>query len=163
MRGFTTCTKAHVIAFNVQIHSYEFYNRWPAVIVHKEFTFGAELQFQFENNSNEDIHILVYHTPLEGLKSSCLTIKDCDGKNIDYKGYHFKRSPPTKKDFILLEKCKSVSSPVLNLAEAYTLPEKYTVEYTTPLVCLTSNQMASIDDKDVPKVVIKRARQQGRV
>lgn len=130
--------------------------------MHQECTFDAKLQFQFKNNSNEDIYILVYHTPLEGLKSSCLTIKDCDGKNIDYKGYRFKRPPPTKKDFILLEKCKSVSSPVLDLAEAYTLPERYTVDYTKPLVCLTSNEMASIEDEDVSKcnkrrVAIKNA------
>ena len=125
--------------------------------MHKQCIFDAKLQFQFENNSNEDIYILVYHTPLEGLKSSCLTIKDCDGKNIDYKGYRFKRCPPTKKDFILLEKYKSVSSPVLDLAEAYTLPERYTVEYTKQLVCLTSNEMASIEDKDVLKFVIRSA------
>lgn len=124
----------------------------------QEHIFGAKFRFRFYNNSNEDIHILVYHTPLEGLKSSCLTIKDCDGKNIDYKGYRFKRRPPTKKDFILLEKCKSVPSPVLDLAKAYTLPEKYTVDYTKQLVCLTSNQMASIEDKDIPKeVAIKSA------
>lgn len=146
----------------MQIHSYEFYNRWPAVIVHKQCIFDAKLQFQFENNSNEDIYILAYHTPLEGLKSSCLTIKDCDGKNIDYKGYRFKRPPPTKKDFILLQKCESVTSPVLDLAEAYTLPERYTVDYTKPLVCLTSNEMASIEDEDVSKcnkrrVAIKNA------
>ena len=104
---------------------------------------SSEIIIRFSNTSDETIYVLKYHTPLEGLKSPFLTIKNNEGTEIKYNGYCFKRCPPTKKDFILLEGKKKQECHI-NLTEAYAIPSdgEYTIEYTKPLVCLTKEEMA---------------------
>ena len=104
---------------------------------------SSKIIIRFSNTSDEARYVLKYHTPLEGLKSPFLTIKNNEGTEIEYNGYCFKRCPPSKKDFILLEG-KEEKDCHINLIEAYAIPSdgEYTIEYTKPLVCLTKEEMA---------------------
>ena len=60
---------------------------------------SSEIIIQSSNTSDEAVYVLKYHTPLEGLKSPFLAIKNNEGTEIKYNGYCFKRCPPTKKRF----------------------------------------------------------------
>ena len=104
---------------------------------------SSKILIRFSNTSDEARYVLKYHTPLEGLKSPFLAIKNNEGKEIKYNGYCFKRCPPTKKDFILFEG-KEEKDCHINLTDAYAIPSdgECTIEYTKPLVCLTKEEMA---------------------
>ena len=119
---------------------------------------SSEIVIQFVNTSDNDIYVLKYHTPLEGLKSSFLTIKKNDGKKIKYNGYRFKRCPPTKEDFILLEGKTEHNCPVINLTEAYAIPREgeYTIEYTKPLFYVTKEAMAQNNIANSKKLTIPK-------
>jgi hypothetical protein len=77
------------------------------------------LNFKLENLSNEDLWVLIWYTPLEGLKGKILRVA-CDGKEIAYEGPMMKRGHPVKSDYIHIESGKSVSKD-FDMSTAYRL------------------------------------------
>ena len=77
---------------------------------------GVEL----ENTSNENLWVLTWYTPLEGLKGKIFRVM-CDGQEIPYEGPMVKRGQPKKDDYIQLLPRKSVSARI-DLLSAYKLP-----------------------------------------
>jgi hypothetical protein len=78
------------------------------------------IKFTLENLSNEDLWVLEWYTPLEGLKGKIFTVT-CDGKEIPYEGMMMKRGQPTKDDYVHIDPGRSVSAEV-DLSKGYTLP-----------------------------------------
>jgi peptidyl-Lys metalloendopeptidase len=87
------------------------------------------VNFSIQNQSDEDIWVLSWHTPLEGIKGNILRIK-CNEQELLYEGPMVKRGMPSKNDYIHVEPRGSVSRDV-DLSKAYTLPsdEECSVEF----------------------------------
>lgn len=77
------------------------------------------IKFILENFSDENIRILTWYTPLEGLKGKIFKVT-CDGKEIPYEGRMIKRGNPTLDDYINVVPKGSVSAEV-DLSSAYNL------------------------------------------
>jgi hypothetical protein len=78
------------------------------------------INFTLENLSNENLWVLTWYTPLEGLKGKIARVI-CDGKEIPYEGPMVKRGNPEKSDYIHIPPGRSVSAE-FDLSKAYTLP-----------------------------------------
>src|SRR4051812_10196973 len=83
---------------------------------------GVNIIFEVTNTSKEEILVLKWFTPLEGLRSSCLQVK-VNGKLIPYDGIKVKRGTPTLDNFVRLATGESLREKV-NLEVAYDLPLK---------------------------------------
>jgi len=69
------------------------------------------LTFELENKGQEDVKVLKWFTPLEGLWSDCLTVSR-GGKKLPYDGRLAKRSTPTAEDYTLIKAGATVSAEV---------------------------------------------------
>jgi hypothetical protein len=78
------------------------------------------ISFTLENSSDENLWILNWYTPLEGLKGKIFNVT-CDGKEIPYEGIMMKRGQPTKEDYVQIAPGRSISASV-DLLEGYTIP-----------------------------------------
>jgi hypothetical protein len=78
------------------------------------------IEFTLENLSSEDLLVLKWYTPFEGLKGKIFHVS-CDGKEIPYEGPMVKRGDPTKNDYLYVASGSSASAEV-NLSDTYTLP-----------------------------------------
>jgi hypothetical protein len=76
--------------------------------------------FILENSSDENLWILNWYTPLEGLKGKIFNVT-CDGKGIPYEGIMMKRGQPIKEDYEQIAPGGSLSASV-DLSEGYTIP-----------------------------------------
>ena len=109
-------------------------------------------QFSFTNTTNGECYLLRYNTPLEGLRSSFLTLKNQKTNGIPYEGILVKRLLPKKENYVLLKPNKPIQSPDIDLTEAYQFPHdgEYTLQYTRDLVYITKKKMESIKDDELP-------------
>jgi hypothetical protein len=78
------------------------------------------INFTLENSSDENLWVLNWYTPLEGLKGKIFDIT-CDGKEIPYEGIMMKRGQPTKEDYVQIAPGRSVSA-FVDLLEGYKVP-----------------------------------------
>lgn len=83
----------------------------------------------FKNKGKKDAYLLSYETPLEGLFSDCFEIYR-DGIAVPYDGPIAKRSPPTKKNYVVVPAGKSVVVEV-DVSSCYqvSVPGNYTIKY----------------------------------
>lgn len=79
------------------------------------------VNFTLQNISNEKLWVLIWYTPLEGLKGNIFQVT-CEGKEIPYEGPMVKRGQPSKADYIYIESGKSVSKE-FDLSMAYQVPD----------------------------------------
>lgn len=77
----------------------------------------AALVFEITNLTDKTLHILKWNTPLEGLMSPCLDVKQ-GNKKIEYDGVMIKRGAPQAEDFYTLKPHESVSNKV-DITKAY--------------------------------------------
>jgi len=77
--------------------------------------------FSLKNLSPNDVWILKWYTPLEGIKGKIFGLK-CDGENIPYEGRMVKRGAPEQDDYILLEAGSSVHVE-FDLSRDYSFPK----------------------------------------
>lgn len=104
----------------------------PVTACIKSFDQSGKIEVTFENNTEDDLSILKWHTPLEGtMMTPFLTVRDETGEKLKYKGLMAKYvSNPTCEDFVVIPSKDSVSS-IIDLNEAYDIEKgKYTIEYT---------------------------------
>lgn len=78
------------------------------------------INFKLENLSNDNLWVLKWYTPLEGVKGKIFRVL-CDGKEILYEGPMMKRGNPTKDDYIQIDQGNSASAEV-DLSKAYGIP-----------------------------------------
>jgi peptidyl-Lys metalloendopeptidase len=79
-----------------------------------------KLGFSIENLSVNDLWILKWYTPLEGIKSNIFEIV-CDGVEIPYEGRMIKRGEPERDDYLRL-RARSTEHVEVDLSGAYHPP-----------------------------------------
>lgn len=95
------------------------------------------IDFSLSNRSDQDIMVLKWMSPLEGLSSDCLRIIDdgaVPGREVPYDGVLAKRGQPAPDDYIRIPAKGSVTVQI-DLANAYPIerPGTYRVELRGPL------------------------------
>jgi hypothetical protein len=78
------------------------------------------INFTIQNLSIEDLWVLKWYTPLEGLKGKIFRVT-CDGREIPYEGPMHKRGDPEKADYIHIRPRRSVTAQV-DLSTVYNFP-----------------------------------------
>ena len=91
---------------------------------------NVNVDFEIKNNTGEDLLVLPWNTPLEGIVSDCIKIIGKRNDKIEYDGIMIKRGEPTSNDFILIKNGESKRK-TINLSEAYDLSsqDEYTLEF----------------------------------
>jgi len=75
--------------------------------------------FTLESDTQTDVWILKWYTPLEGIKGKILRVT-CDGEEMQYQGIMMKRGNPRREHYVLLHPGESVSAE-FDLKENYSL------------------------------------------
>jgi hypothetical protein len=108
------------------------------------------VQFTLTNNSDVDLYVLKWYTPLEGIGGKIFRVER-DGQAIPYHGILAMRGDPTPEGYIFLATGQSASAEV-NLATSFDFsqPGEYTIEFLSPRisdVATSEAEMArSVDD-----------------
>jgi hypothetical protein len=105
----------------------------------------VKLKFTLTNNSEGDLYVLKWYTPLEGIAGEIFRIGR-DGQLIPYQGILAMRGDPTPEAYLLLGTGRSVSAEV-DLATAYDFSPagEYTITFLSPKisdVARTKEEMA---------------------
>lgn len=120
------------------------------------------MEFELTNYGNEDLHVLTWYTPLEGLWSDCLAVMR-NGERVPYDGPLAKRGQPTEKDYVLIPAGKSVSNR-FDLHRAYDVstPGQYDVEldtevqdYVTAGGDVSFNAKLAESERETPKQALR--------
>ena len=106
-------------------------------------------RFHFTNRDNQHYYLFDHHTPFEGFLSPFITVTKSDGAQLDYEGAIAGHYHTTKKELVHLQAgtTKSVS---VEVSSAYNFNEDgiYTIHYNTPLVYMSENEFASLQESD---------------
>lgn len=78
------------------------------------------IRFSLTNTGDRGLHVLKWKTPLEGLKSDCLTVI-ADGKIVSYDGILVKRIRPSSESYVLIQPGET-ESVVVDVSRAYSIP-----------------------------------------
>jgi len=78
------------------------------------------INFTLENLLDENLWVLNWYTPLEGMRGEIFQVK-CDGKEIHYEGMMAKRGDPDQDSYIHIVPGGSVSE-VVDLTGVYNIP-----------------------------------------
>jgi peptidyl-Lys metalloendopeptidase len=94
----------------------------------------VNLKFTLTNNSEVDLYVLKWYTPLEGIAGEIFSVER-DGQFIRYEGILAMRGDPTPEAYLLLEAGRSASAEV-DLATAYDLSPagEYTIAFLSPKI-----------------------------
>lgn len=98
-----------------------------------------ECKFHLTNNGKQDYSVLKWHTPLDGLKSDCLTVIS-NGKKLQYDGIYLRRSAPGPDQYLLIKAGKTVSS-TFDVSDAYDMTKAglYSIAVDTNLEYLAGS------------------------
>jgi Lysine-specific metallo-endopeptidase len=93
----------------------------------------VRVKFDLANREDQDLYILTWYTPLEGLISDCLRVER-DGVRLYYDGLLAKRGEPTRENYVLVPAGRKVSN-VFDLNSAYDVsdPGNYSVALETEI------------------------------
>ena len=113
------------------------------------------LRFQLTNQTDHDIYVLKWFTPLEGLNSDCLVVKRNGKTKVRYDGPMVKRGKPNNEDFLFVPAGKTIEAE-FDLSESYAVsrPARYQVELN---VAELAHQLAKPSSKKL-KGAFARAR-----
>jgi hypothetical protein len=89
----------------------------------------VKLRFDLTNNGEEDLYVLKWYTPLEGLNSDCLKVVRNEKSKVAYDGPMIKRGHPGPDDYVLIPAGETVTADV-DVSESYAVskPADYQVE-----------------------------------
>ena len=92
---------------------------------------AVALRFNLTNESDHDVKVLVWHTPLAGFSQDLFDVQR-DGQTVAYIGPLVKRAAPTAADFVTIEAGATLSGS-FDLSEGYdtSRPGRYTIRYRT--------------------------------
>jgi peptidyl-Lys metalloendopeptidase len=110
----------------------------------------VKLQFTLTNNSDVDLYVLKWYTPLEGIGGEIFGVER-DGQAIPYVGILAMRGDPTPEGYGLLEAGQSASAEVdLATSFDFSQPGEYTIEFLSPRISHVARSEAemarSVDD-----------------
>jgi hypothetical protein len=93
----------------------------------------VRLRFELKNDGDEDLYVLKWYTPLEGLNSDCLTVLRNGKTPVPYDGPMIKRGNPGPDDYVLIPAGEIVAADV-DVSESYAVskPAAYQVELNIP-------------------------------
>jgi hypothetical protein len=91
-----------------------------------------KVRFTLANESESDLYVLNWFTPLEGLGGDIFRVTR-DGQRIRYQGPQASRGDPTPEAYTLIEAGGMASAEVdLSLAYDFSQPGNYTIEFISP-------------------------------
>lgn len=94
----------------------------------------AELTFTFSNRGRQPLQVLVWQTPLEGVRHPMLSIQR-DAVEVEYRGIMVKRSAPRADSYLLLKPGERRAAKIdLLTGWDVSAPGTYTVEYAGELL-----------------------------
>ena len=98
------------------------------------------ISFTLENQTDTDLWILIWHTPLEGLRGRIFLVM-CDGEEVPYEGRMVKRGDPVRYDYVHI-RARGSSSTEVDLSLAYNLPvaDECRVEFKGQIYDFTSGE-----------------------
>jgi hypothetical protein len=92
----------------------------------------VKVQFSLLNETESNLYILNWFTPLEGLGGDIFRVT-LDGQRIHYQGPMASRGDPTPEAYTLIEAGGTVSAEVdLSLAYDFSRPGDYMIEFVAP-------------------------------
>jgi peptidyl-Lys metalloendopeptidase len=105
---------------------------------------AVRVQFKLANRTDEELLVLDWYTPLEGLAGDIFRVER-DGKPIPYQGILAKRGIPQSDEYVTLKAGESASAEV-DLATGYdfSVPGEYTIEYLSPSISQVVSQEAAM-------------------
>ncbi|ASJ74434.1 hypothetical protein [Granulosicoccus antarcticus] len=91
----------------------------------------SELTFYVRNNSDTEIDLLIWNTPLERNLSADVFTVTLDGEPVAYEGRMVKRSSPSEEDYLKIPAHERVDVQ-MNIADYYAMsaPGEYAVSFT---------------------------------
>ena len=102
---------------------------------------SGKVLITLKNNSQQNIKILKWNTPLEEEINSDIFKIYKNNKEIPYIGRHIKRVQPTQKDFLIFEAGEEYQSWIdLPLYYKMTTEGNYTISYNSPFTILTESK-----------------------
>jgi hypothetical protein len=95
---------------------------------------AVSLSFTLTNNNGQDLYVLKWHTPLEGMLNNFLSVT-VDGIKVPYRGIMVKRGPPSAESYSLVSKGSNLDASV-NITDGYSTETcgKYIVQLKTSLM-----------------------------
>jgi peptidyl-Lys metalloendopeptidase len=95
---------------------------------------AVSVQFTLTNRSAEELLVLDWYTPIEGLAGDIFSVER-DGQPVPYQGIMAKRGVPQAHEFMTIKPGEAVSAEI-DLAEGYdlSLPGDYSIAYRSPPV-----------------------------
>lgn len=76
-----------------------------------EYLADDNFYFRIHNRSNKTVKVLRWYTPLEGMRSDCVTVIDPFQEQLKYEGIMAKRGLPTEEDYLVLDPNTEVTEP----------------------------------------------------
>ncbi len=105
----------------------------------QRITDGVFVDFIILNQSESDLYVLQWYTPLEGFYSKIFNITDQFGQPLPYQGPMVKRAKPESSDYQLI-RAKGNIATMLDLSSAYNLnPGRYKLELKKPTLQIIEN------------------------
>jgi len=91
------------------------------------------VRFTLRNESNEDLYVLSWQTPLRGVEENIFEVRR-DGQPVGYIGRLYKWATPRPEDFIRIPAGRSVSARV-ELSSVYDISRsgEYSIQYRVPV------------------------------
>jgi heat shock protein HslJ len=111
---------------------------------------AVTVMFTLINDSSEELYVLKWFTPLEGLAGDIFRVQR-EGVELEYRGKLVKRAAPTSDDYVRIGARGSVSI-VVDLVQGYDFSQagQYTVQYRSPRLSHTAktpgDQAGSLDE-----------------
>jgi hypothetical protein len=92
----------------------------------------VNIQFMLANETDNDLFVLNWFTPLEGLCGDIFRVTR-DGQRVRYQGPLASRGNPTPEAYTLIEAGDTVQAEVdLSRAYDFSIPGNYTIEFVSP-------------------------------
>jgi peptidyl-Lys metalloendopeptidase len=114
------------------------------------------LGFTLANQTAEDLRVLTWYTPLEGLLGEIFVVER-DGESVPYRGILMKRGVPSAEDYVEIAAGSSASAEV-EIGEAFDMsePGEYKVTYRSPSIShvIRPDESPAIDLRELGPVSI---------
>jgi len=102
---------------------------------------GVFIDFVLLNNSEDDLSVLTWNTPLEGFYSALFIIEDQYEQSVPYQGLVEKRTKPSAFDYQLIRAGGNVGT-LLDLSSVYSLRSgKYKIQLNKKTLQIIKNDM----------------------